>query len=52
MLIELTLEFEKVRAVGNPRDDFAHVVRFFRVVRNQPEQFFDGVERFFPPTFG
>ncbi|MNG41939.1 hypothetical protein D3C84_1314780 [compost metagenome] len=48
LLIELALEFEEVRTVGNPCDDFTHVVRFFRIVRDQPQQFFDGVERFFP----
>ncbi|MNL31724.1 hypothetical protein D3C87_1535310 [compost metagenome] len=52
LLIELGLEFEEVRTVGDAGDDFAYVVRFFRIIRNEPQQFVDGVERFFPAQFG
>ncbi|MNP78977.1 hypothetical protein D3C76_1767120 [compost metagenome] len=51
LLIELDLEVEEVRAIGDPGDDFAHVVRFFRVVRDQSQQFVDGVERLCPLWF-
>ena len=46
LLIELALELEKVRLIGDPRDDFAYVVGLFCIVRDQPQQFVDGVERF------
>ncbi|MCY1427389.1 hypothetical protein D9M71_432350 [compost metagenome] len=52
LLIELALELEKVRGVGKPGDDFAHVVGFFRVIRDQSEQFVDRVQRLLPATFG
>ncbi|MNG09472.1 hypothetical protein D3C84_928910 [compost metagenome] len=52
LLIELTLELKEVRAVGNPRNDFAHVVGLFRIVRDQSQQLVDRVEGFFPLPFG
>ncbi|MNP01517.1 hypothetical protein D3C76_933360 [compost metagenome] len=52
LLIELALEFKKVRSVGEAGDDFARVVGFFRIIRDQAQQFVDGVERLLPATFG
>ncbi|MNI57744.1 hypothetical protein D3C73_1128260 [compost metagenome] len=52
LLIELALELEEVRAIGDSRDDFTHVVGLFRVIGNQPEQFVDRVARCFKVTFG
>ena len=44
--VELTLEFQQVGTVGQARQDFAHVVWFFRVIGDQPQQLFNRVQRF------
>ena len=45
LVVELVFEVEERRAVGDARDDFAHVVGFFRICGNQAEQFLNRVQR-------
>ncbi|MNE66848.1 hypothetical protein D3C80_1624240 [compost metagenome] len=52
LLVELPLELQKARAIGDAGNDLAHVVGFFRIIGNQPQQFIDGVERFVPGLGG
>ncbi|MNQ70700.1 hypothetical protein D3C85_853440 [compost metagenome] len=48
LVVELVLEVEKHRAVGDAGDDFAHVVGLLGIGRHQAEQFVDRVQGFAP----